>query len=265
MSSFANAPGTHLQNLVLDANVTHDDRVACLKMLRIIVKNLCDTNKVDDPKYRQLKLSNEKVRSRMVPCYPHSLEYFKSLGFVSTSGGGGVDGSHTEEGKEEEVGEECLRLPYDAFVVSNAMASLAELDDAINSLVPEGGSSGSVVSVPPAARERDELKKSSSSTSTVRISEKERARMLLEKKRQSDAKDAKDARRRTTELIKQGEFLVRERGGESAQPHFRFPPPPPSVFPPSLVRDSFPHAILIERCSSVARKKKNTRQIRSRE
>jgi hypothetical protein len=37
------------------------------------------------------------------------------------------------------------------------------------------------------------------------VSEKERARALLEKKRQAEAREAKEARRRTSDLIKQGE------------------------------------------------------------
>jgi hypothetical protein len=205
MSSFANAPGTHLQNLVLCANASIDEKASCLRTLRVIVKNLCDPTKARDPKYRQLKLSNEKVQSRMMPCHPHSLEYVKSIGFVATTEGEGTG--------EKMAGEEdCLRLSSsdDASMIANAMASLAELDHAIDMLVPKNVVDGGdvVISAQPALERDVSASSSSSLTSTVaRISEKERARMLLEKKRQSEAKDAKDARRRTTELIRQGESL----------------------------------------------------------
>ena len=80
--SFAETPGMHLQHLILDskATATTDQKIACLKTLRIVVKNLADPQKNADPKYRQLKLSNEKVKAKITPC-PSALDYitFRTL------------------------------------------------------------------------------------------------------------------------------------------------------------------------------------------
>ena len=85
--SFAETPGTHLQHLILDANASRDQKVASLKTLRIVVKNLANPEKNADPKYRQLSLSNEKVKAKITPC-PSALDYMKALGFVVVAEGG---------------------------------------------------------------------------------------------------------------------------------------------------------------------------------
>jgi len=200
--SFANAPGMHLQHLVLDPSSTNDEKIGCLGILRTVVKNLADPTKSADPKYRQLRLSNDRVRARLSPC-PAALDYMKALGFVvvvAVAGGAG----------------ECLRLDR-AMAPSDAEASLAELDGAIGMLVPPlpggaerrrrssssveeergGGGAAASSALPPGG--------GGATTATGRVSEKERARALLEKKRQAEALEAKEARRRTSDLIKQGE------------------------------------------------------------
>ena len=81
--SFPETPGMHLQHLILDtkAVATKEQKIACLKTLRIVVKNLADPSKNSDPKYRQLKLSNEKVKAKISPC-PSAIDYMKAIGFV---------------------------------------------------------------------------------------------------------------------------------------------------------------------------------------
>jgi hypothetical protein len=207
--SFANAPGMHLQHLVLDPNSTNDEKIGCLRILRTVVKNLADPSKSADPKYRQLRLSNDRVRARLSPC-PAALDYMKALGFVVVVvAQGGGDGAG-----------ECLRLDR-AMAPSDAEASLAELDGAIGMLVPRPGgaeqrrrSSSSVEEerggAAAAAAAPDPASSApppggGATTATGRVSEKERVRALLEKKRQAEAREAKEARRRTSDLIKQGE------------------------------------------------------------
>ena len=52
-----------------------------LKLLKVVLKNLSDPMKSKDPKYRQLKLDNEKIRSKLV-VHPAVMNYLKSLGFL---------------------------------------------------------------------------------------------------------------------------------------------------------------------------------------
>ena len=117
----------HLQHLILDskATATRDEKVAALKTLRVVVKNLADPQKNSDPKYRQLKLSNEKVKAKLSPC-PSALDYMKALGFSVVI---------------EEDGEEYLRILSSKTISASDMeASLAELNNAIDMLVPKEAS-----------------------------------------------------------------------------------------------------------------------------
>ena len=198
----------HLQHLVLDPNSTNDEKIGCLGILRTVVKNLADPSKSADPKYRQLRLSNDRVRARLSPC-PAALDYMKALGFVVVVVAlGGGDGAG-----------ECLRLDR-AMAPSDAEASLAELDGAIGMLVPRPGGAeqrrrssssveeergGAAAAAAPDPASSAPPPGGGATTATGRVSEKERARALLEKKRQAEAREAKEARRRTSDLIKQGE------------------------------------------------------------
>lgn len=189
------APGTHLQHLILDtvAVATRDQKVACLKTLRIVVKNLADPQKNADPKYRQLKLSNEKVKAKITPC-PSALDYMKAIGFVVVI---------------EEDGEEYLRIePSKSISVTDMEASLAELNNAIEMLSPVEQSFAEEKKTPEGIIVREQSGGSSAASgasSTGRMSEKQKARLLMEQKRQREAQEAKEARKKTSNLIKQGE------------------------------------------------------------
>lgn len=205
--SFAETPGMHLQHLILDtkAVATKDQKVACLKTLRIVVKNLADPLKSTDPKYRQLKLSNEKVQAKISPC-PSAIDYMKAIGFVIVN---------------DDDGEEYLRIESSTTIsTSNMVASLAELNNAIEMLQPSKDQStfaeekktpeGIII------RQQSSMAGTSSSSSngaatssssTGHMSEKQKARLLMEKKREREAQEAKDARKKTSNLIKQGEYV----------------------------------------------------------
>ena len=207
--SFAETPGMHLQHLILDtkAVATKDQKVACLKTLRIVVKNLADPLKSTDPKYRQLKLSNEKVQAKISPC-PSAIDYMKAIGFVIVND---VDG------------EEYLRIESSTTIsTSNMVASLAELNNAIEMLQPSKDQStfaeekktpeGIIIRQQSSMASTSNSSSSngaaaSSSSTTGHMSEKQKARLLLEKKREREAQEAKDARKKTSNLIKQGEFV----------------------------------------------------------
>jgi hypothetical protein len=195
MSSFAETPGMHLQHLILDskATATNDQKVACLKTLRIVVKNLADPTKNADPKYRQLKLSNEKVKAKITPC-PSALDYMKAIGFDVVAEGG----------------EEFLRIDDSKNVpISDMEAALAELNNAIEMLVPNEPSFSEEKKTPEGivSRQSSTMSSASSSSATGRMSEKQKARLLMEKKRQKEIQDAKEARKKTSNLIKQDKYV----------------------------------------------------------
>eukprot|EP00569_Conticribra_weissflogii_P005816 CAMPEP_0171337842 /NCGR_PEP_ID=MMETSP0878-20121228/6936_1 /TAXON_ID=67004 /ORGANISM="Thalassiosira weissflogii, Strain CCMP1336" /LENGTH=252 /DNA_ID=CAMNT_0011839511 /DNA_START=62 /DNA_END=820 /DNA_ORIENTATION=- len=220
MTSFANAPGRHLQDLILDTHAvaTKEQKLACLKMLRTVVKNLSDPKKSNDPKFRQLKLSNPKVEANLTPC-PSALEYMKAIGF---------DIVH-----DENDGEEYLRMKEEMkIVLSDMEAALCELNNAVDMVSPSppSSSSSSSSSSSPFGQEKQTSEgnysttmlrsqsstlssasgaSASSSSSVTRkiMSEKQKARLLLEKKRQQEAEEAKKARQRTSKLIKQDKYV----------------------------------------------------------
>mmetsp|Transcript_10702 Transcript_10702/g.23699 ORF Transcript_10702/g.23699 Transcript_10702/m.23699 type:complete len:233 (-) Transcript_10702:187-885(-) len=198
MSSFAETPGMHLQHLILDskATATTDQKIACLKTLRIVVKNLADPQKNADPKYRQLKLSNEKVKAKITPC-PSALDYMKALGFGVTN----------------EDGEEYLRIESSkAIPISDMEASLAELNAAIEMLVPKETSFSEEKKTPEGFVVRQQSSSLSAASSSASVTgrgmtEKQKARLLMEKKREREAEEAKKARQKTSNLIKQDKFV----------------------------------------------------------
>ena len=191
----------HLQHLIQDPNATatKEQKVACLKTLRIVVKNLADPLKSADPKYRQLKLSNEKVKEKIKPC-PSALDYMKAIGFVV----------HTEI---EEGGAEVQYLRIDSAIISipQMKASLAELNNAIDLLVPKAkelASFSEEKKTPEGISRSSSSSSSSTATGSTRMLEKQKARLLMEAKRKRELQEAKIARKKTADLIKQGKNCI---------------------------------------------------------
>jgi hypothetical protein len=195
------APGVHLQNLLLDSISTKDEKVFCLKTLRTVMKNLADPTKNKDPKYRQLKLSNAKVKATLSPC-PSALEYMKAIGYSGSSTGrcriisGGI----------------ILDLTNKKW----QLQTLRQLDHAITMLVPDGGIKNNrpeimvsrAISAPVIISSSSSVSNvNSSSTIPGHVSEKEKARHLLEKKREREVQEAKEARRKTSDQIKQDKYV----------------------------------------------------------
>lgn len=202
----------HLQDLILDtkAAATKEQKVDCLKLLRVVVKNLADPLKSQDPKYRQLRLSNEKVRAKLLPC-PSAVEYMKAIGFSQVTDDDGAEYLRVESGKEVNV--------------VNMQASLVELTNAVQMVDPDSHSKSPASSAPPSRsnstgsfaavgeekktpdgiiirRSDSAMSASSASSAGGRMSEKQKARLLMEQKRKREQDEAKVARARTSAQIK---------------------------------------------------------------
>lgn len=193
MSAFA-APGTHLQELIV-ATATTEQKIACLKTLRIVVKNLADPLKSADPKFRQLKLSNEKVKAKITPC-PSAIDYMKAIGFSQVT---------------DSDGEEYLRIDATKTIdISHMQSSLVELNNALEMLTPKDVNSSfkeekkSSEGVLPSKRPQPA---SSSSSTTEKLSEKQKARLLMEEKERKEKEAAKAARKKTAALIKADKYV----------------------------------------------------------
>ena len=191
-----------------------------LKLLRVVVKNLGDPTKSQDPKYRSLRLSNKKVEEKLLPC-PSAIAYMKAIGFEEVT-------------DETDGGARYLRIGMDKEVnVAHMQAALVELTNAIKMVDPDaklpasgppsrkssfGDASGGEEKKTPEGiviRRSDSAVSvassvaSSSSTggATGKMSEKQKARLLMEKKRQKEKEDAREARKKTQKLIKQDKFV----------------------------------------------------------
>jgi len=189
-----------------------------LKLLRVVVKNLGDPTKSQDPKYRSLRLSNKKVEEKLLPC-PSAIAYMKAIGFDEVT---------------DDDGARYLRIGMDKEVnVPHMQASLVELTNAIKMVDPDAklpasgppsrkssfgeASSGEEKKTPEGIviRRSDSAVSTASSVAsssstggaTGKMSEKQKARLLMEKKRQKEREDAKEARKKTAKLIKQDKFV----------------------------------------------------------
>lgn len=174
-----------------------------IKLLSIVVKNLGNPEKCNNPKYRQLRISNEKVQAKLLPC-PSAMDYMEAIGFRKVT---------------EADGNEFLRIPVDQAVDCALM--VASHKELCNALEIVGGERK--VSRNNSKMERSsflEEKKTpegiiipSSIHSTGKTyqfekkSEKQKARELMEKKRKKEAEDAKAVRAKNIAMLKQDKFV----------------------------------------------------------
>jgi hypothetical protein len=114
------------------------------------------------------------------------LEYLKAIGFRTIL----------------EDAEEVLRI--DNVVTSDMEAVMFELNNALEMVTTLGGDN--VGEEKKVEYERTTSTVSTSSSTTGKITEKQKARMLMEKKEQEEREEAKRARKQTREQIKQGEL-----------------------------------------------------------
>jgi hypothetical protein len=182
-----------------DVNVSLKDKCSVLKMLQTILSNLADPVKSQDPKYRQLRLGNAKIRS-MASHIP-ILSLLRSVGFQSTKspleeGGGGDDNIL-------QIAVSFNPTPMASQVLSAVTAAYTRV--AAHQLQRSGSSNVSSSA-------------STTSSSTTGngfggdeppLTEKQKARLLLEQKELHDKEEARLARKRTSAQIK-ADKLVRE-------------------------------------------------------
>jgi hypothetical protein len=173
-----------------------------LKLLKVVLKNLADPVKSQDPKYRQLKLENPKVASKILPC-PSSMDYLKAIGFVP-----GVD----------EIGAKVLRVETATDVVL-MQASLQEVSNGLDMVAPKN--SGKIIKKYRVASSSSlEEKKEDKPTYAVeeKLSEKQKARRMLEEKKDREKEEAKMHRKKTAALIKADKFVRENDENWTSQP-----------------------------------------------
>jgi len=145
-----------------DVNVSASTKRECLKFLTVILKNLGK----DEPKYRQLKLSNAKVQ-RLTSAHPAIMSYLQSLGFSTV----------------QEDGESLLRC---AQPPANLESELSHVSAALDRVAP-----AAVISHSSSAASLPDMQ-----------SEKQKARKLKEEKEELEKEAARVARKRTVNQIK---------------------------------------------------------------
>lgn len=156
-----------------------------LKVLKIVTKNLTDPIKSKDDKYCQLKLDNEKIQQKLIPCNPHAAGYLQSLGFV------------------ENVDEKLLRVSSVNLI--SMQAALEEVTKALESLPSLESESKKPKLMSSNSTSFGSF--GSSASSGEKLSEKQKARRLLEEKEKADKEAARRARKATSAQIKQDAYV----------------------------------------------------------
>lgn len=196
MSSTVCNSGIHLQDGILDPDATSStsQKIECIKLLKVVVKNLADPAKCEDSKYRQLRLSNEKVEQKLLPC-PSAISYLEAIGFTKI---------------EEDDGSRYIRIVESSKVDTNQMEkSLLELSNALEILNSKNitSPSGRKASFAEEKKTSEGSFASTGTHNTTKMSEKQKARLLMERKRQREADEAKAARAKNIAMLKQDKYV----------------------------------------------------------
>ena len=155
--------------------------------MKLIIKNLADPVKLQDAKYRQVKLSNPKIQENLVP-FVSALAYLKAIGFA--------------EATQDDI--QILRVEKPDVALMEA--SLQEVTNALDMVAPN--TSRSATSTIKKARVEEEEKKSDDPPPREeRLSEKQKARKLLEEKEKKEKEIARKERAKTRALIKQDKYV----------------------------------------------------------
>ena len=190
LSSSPTTPtANYVNRLVGDPSRTTLQRAETLKTLKVILKNLVDPSKSGDIKYRTLKLDNPKLQEKLF-----SISYIKEMLEQAL----GFQESTTPEN------DPCMiltTLPSDITVLRNC------LDEVSSSLAAINGNSGGDISgnIEPL----HPCNKKPRLPPTEQLSEKQKARRLMEEKEQLEREKAREERKRQVALLKQDK-LVRE-------------------------------------------------------
>ena len=158
-----------------------------LKVLKIVTKNLADPVKSREEKYRQLRLDNEKIQQKLMPCNPHALLYLQSLGFV-----------------EQEAQVLTCAAPPSLVPVQ---AALEQVMQALQGLEGPDSNDNNNNAKRTFQHQSSSLSSSSSSSTTEKLSEKQKARRLLEEKERAEKEEARRRRKATSQLIQQDKYV----------------------------------------------------------
>lgn len=182
-----------------DVNVSASEKASALKLLRTVVKNLSDPDKVHDVKFRQLRLQNPKIQT--MTRHAAIMAYLtQTIGFQQV-----VDD-----------GEFALKIEHipNQAVMSSAFIQISAALERVNILLEPTKAAGP----------RHTLKHSGSSVSTAstasttsttaslpanfdQLSEKQKARLLKEQKEAQEKEEARLARKRTSAQIKADKYV----------------------------------------------------------
>eukprot|EP00541_Cyclophora_tenuis_P018833 CAMPEP_0116565766 /NCGR_PEP_ID=MMETSP0397-20121206/14075_1 /TAXON_ID=216820 /ORGANISM="Cyclophora tenuis, Strain ECT3854" /LENGTH=212 /DNA_ID=CAMNT_0004092565 /DNA_START=398 /DNA_END=1036 /DNA_ORIENTATION=+ len=174
------SPGKNLEELITQSSASDGQKLDCLKLLKVVIKNLADPVKSKDAKYRQLKVENEKVRAKIVP-FPSALAYLKAIGFAEAE-----DESSAKVLRIEEVNHTLMTASLQE--VTNAIEMLTPQSDAPK---PKANVSSSVLRTAPPAK----------------LSEKQKARILLEEKAKREKEENRRQRAKNVALLKQDKHV----------------------------------------------------------
>lgn len=156
----------------------------------MVLKNLADPVKVHEPKYRLLRLDNEKIKAKILPC-PASLNFLKAIGFVETT---------------DEEGLRILKL--EGIVNTSLMeASLQEVSAGLKMVVPNDFP----ISIKKARTTYGDAIKEDFLAPVItfpeKITEKQKARSLKEEKEKEEKEEAKRHRAKVAALIKTDKYV----------------------------------------------------------
>jgi len=158
---------------------------AQLKLLKVVLKNLADPAKAQDIKYRQLRLENEKIKSRLA-VHPPAMEILKSVGFVES-----------QQPNQETAQPEAILVIAEptSIVTTQVQTSLQHVTDALATMTAATAATTTThaTAKKPAPDEK--------------LSEKQKARRLLEQKKEQEREQAKLQRKRNVELLKRDKFV----------------------------------------------------------
>jgi len=171
MSTIAtSSAGVPLELFLNDVNVSNTQKAECLKIVSTVLKNLNDPARASDPKYRQLRLENTKIKQNLAQHAP-IMSYLQMIGFAIVTEGGG------RFFRIEQPEEANMRA---------ALTQITAASERIHKLLLHRQSSSSV----------------SGHSSSSTPSEKQKARLLLEDKKRKEKEEDRLARKRTRALIK---------------------------------------------------------------
>eukprot|EP00526_Cylindrotheca_closterium_P019366 CAMPEP_0113617800 /NCGR_PEP_ID=MMETSP0017_2-20120614/8985_1 /TAXON_ID=2856 /ORGANISM="Cylindrotheca closterium" /LENGTH=216 /DNA_ID=CAMNT_0000527243 /DNA_START=171 /DNA_END=821 /DNA_ORIENTATION=+ /assembly_acc=CAM_ASM_000147 len=162
--------------LVEDGRITMGQKTDAVKTLQLVLKNaITDPVKSQDPKYRQLKLGNAKLQRKLFSI-PVVMEILQKVGFQQQT----VDGEESlvlpAQNTPNTMGQDCVE---ELVVTQQRLAIIAGDSTSANvkAAVPE------------------------------KLSEKQKARMLMEEKEKQEKLKAKENRKRNLALLKEDKHV----------------------------------------------------------